>query len=172
MSILPGFNPAFLQGVAQDIGSDAWELLHTWDFAIDGATPPIVDVSEHQDVLVIFTSITLSTTGQVFIRCSADGVTFDNGNNYRTYNTTGTVNTAESAMRTGGNTPFDLWAVVIRNLRMVNVPKPTWSRNETSVGARGMYVSASTVAALTIVTSGQTLAGGKIHFVGRRDPNV
>jgi hypothetical protein len=140
--------------------------LYSWNQAVDGnlagGTTIVVDVSDYDEILLLYDRVTKTTASSETVRFSTDGgVTFDSGNNYLVDLTaSGGVGFSDNALYSSGSgsgSRVFMWRA--SNLRSAISPKPVFGNRQ------GLYVgyAAVTHVQFTIAT---TYNGGRINVLG------
>jgi len=157
-------------------GGGAWSLIDSWDFAVSGAiTERIVDISGYTDVLIIFDSVTTSSSTWRVAQFSLDGgATYISSTVYRSLSSTGTVTNTDSALFTHATASAAARSTVayIKGTNVDGAPKEYETARDSGVGVFGDSATA-TLGAITHVRlfprDGGTITfnGGRIYVIGR-----
>jgi hypothetical protein len=157
-------------------GGGAWSLIDSWDFAVSGAiTERIVDISGYTDVLIIFDSVTTSSSTWRVAQFSLDGgATYISSTVYRSLSSTGTATNTDSALFTHATASAAARSTVayIKGTNVDGAPKEYETARDSGVGVFGDSATA-TLGAITHVRlfprDGGTITfnGGRIYVIGR-----
>lgn len=154
-------------------GVGPWEVVASWDFAVSGAIAELnsPNLSSYEDVAVVYTGVTKSTSGWVTARFSSDGgATYDTGTNYVSVNADGTIFGSDTALYLHGTsaTAARSGNLIVRAIQTAS--HKSWN----SPRAPGNYQSTAAITNIKVLsmiagpTPGGSFNGGQIWILARR----
>jgi len=153
-------------------GGGSWTTLKTWNFAVDGATGTVNSgsLSGYNDLMIMLDAVTTSSSTWRCFRCSVDGgSTYDNGANYRSIDTTGTINATdtEGFFHSTASSAARYSSMLMYAIKETAKPKTFYGPRTSDDISQYLNTSAVTNIRVFPLAAASTFTGGKIWILAR-----